>query len=211
MTWPYYFNPILAQGEGVKRSGSGGSLASGSTDIPVASASTYFSQNDPIFVTDGSGGNVSYCGLAVSVDADSVTVTLPTRVNYTSHYVIKPTAWVILECDYKAMEIDRDLGVENFEASGGVIYRTQVKDATKRWLISWQDLEMSSWGDVRDFIETTLNYGLEDFTAAFWDDVEQAQVVVCVRLAQRGWRLQTKDSQCGDLELELFYVDSNYE
>jgi hypothetical protein len=211
MTWEYYFKPIIAQGEGVKRIGSGGSLGIGSVDIPVATASSYFTQGDPIFVTDGSLGNVSYCGQASSVDADSVTVPLPTRVAYGAHYVIKPAAWVILECDYSAMEIERGLGVENLRASSGKIYRTQTGDPQKIWRIVWEDLGMTSWAAVRTFIESTLNYGLEDFTAAFWDDVEAAQVVACVRLVQEGLPFRTREDQGGALELEMAYVSGSYE
>lgn len=214
MSWEFYFKPIVARGAAEKRPGTAGSLAAGSTDIPVDSATSYFSVGDPIFVTDSNEENISFCGLANAVDADSVTVNLPTRIEYSTgtpaYYVITPSDFVIFGSDYRRMEKVRNLGVRNFSASGGVLYRTQTGDATVIFRFVFMDQEMSSWKDVEDFIVDVLFNGLNDFTMAFWDDTDLSQVVLHVRMTQGETEFNTKPSQLGDRVFEVFRVGEDY-
>lgn len=215
MSWEYYFKPILAKGEGEKRPGSAGSLAAGSTDIPVDSASSYFSVGDPIFVTDTDLKNVSYCGKALSVDSDSVTVSLPTHVAYTTgtpvYYVITPSDFVILDADYIAHNMVEDLGVVNFTSSGGTLYRTKVRDGLRRYGIRWQDIELANRREIEDFIKDVLNYGLNDFTFVFWDQTIPGQRVMRARLFQGEVEFATKRTLMADDSLEIIYVGDEYE
>lgn len=215
MSWEYYFKPVLAKGEGEKRPGSAGSLSEGSKDIPVASASSYFSVDDLIFVTNTDLENISYCGKATAVDSDSVTVCLPTRIGYTTgtpaYYVITPSDFVVLDADYIAHNMNEDLGVSNFQSSGGIIYRTKVRDGVRRYEIRWENIELANRKEVEDFIKNVLNYGLNDFTFVFWDQSIPDQRVMRARLVQNTVDFETKRTLLADNSLAVVYVGDEYE
>lgn len=176
--------PILARGEGVKRVGSGASLPAGTTVIPVANASTYFAQGDPIFLTDDVGGNVGWQGLCYWVTDVAVYVRYPSALYSGTHYVIKPAYSCVLAPDYSEVAPELRDGVENFETNGTEIYRTKTQDTKEIITHVFKSVTAAQWVLFQAFYGAAggANESLNDVIYSYWDAASGAQNTDRVRL-----------------------------
>lgn len=210
----YYYRPIIARGDSVRRAGSAGSLSIGSTDIPVDSASSYFDVDDLIFVVDGDDAKISYCSKVKAVDSDSVTVCLPVQYTYDSgtpaYYVLVPQDYVVMDSLYSSMSKVLDLGIEQFRSSGGNVFNTQVRNTIEQYQILFQNISLENRLAFEVFVKTKINNGKKDFVLSFWDGSLNDSVSFRARLMQGSVTYNSKPGLLADNRIEVLYVSGVY-
>jgi len=210
MSWAYYFKPIVAKGEGIKREAGTPGMGAGATSIPVTNANTYFTAGDPIFLQDAT--QMIYCGRAQSVSSSAVTLALPTWSTMGNpYYVIKPQHYCIFRCDYKTYEDELDFGIENFHAAGGKVYRTQVKGAQGVYTLTFDNIDSANWIEWHIMLGEggATRLGLETFTIAFWNYEVQAPICQKIMMLNTGEYVRSRAAQVMSLPLKFMFVEGS--
>ena len=207
-----YWKPIRARGEGIKRVGSGASLASGATTIPIASASSYYTGGQPVFVMDENGDNLSWCGKIQTVNTSNIIVAYPTNATYTTHYIVVPSKYVEFNCDYYEQAADIDTGVVNFESNASEIYRTQVKGDKEILTCAWAGMDDATWLAWRLFLQDAagLNWGLNDVIFARHNPQFDALNVTRIRVLNESYSYKTVKTGLKSLSMRFIEISGIY-
>ena len=207
-----FYKPILARGEAVRRAGSGGSLASGATTIPITNANSYFTTGQPVFVMDDDNDHVSWCGKVQSASSANIVVAYPVTSTYTAHNAVVPSKYVYFNCDYVSQEADIQTGVVNFESNASEIFRTQIKGEKEIMTINWAGLDDATWLAWRLFLQDAngLNWGINDIMLAFHNPQFDVINVTQIRVLNERFPFKTVKTGLKSLSLRFIALATIY-
>jgi hypothetical protein len=175
----------------------------GSTQLPIAGASLYFSVGDKIFVSEADGSELEFLGNALAVETNQLTTArgLAGDKDDGAH-VWKPLERFEFEIGRSSPFLRKfDTGIEAQRTIGGQVYSTRVREPGWTEVLSFSKLSRANFFAFQDFLRDSLNDGLNEFTY-----VDEAGDIAVVRLLTTQIEQHEQFPQLATLKLELFYL-----
>jgi len=167
-------------------------IPEGTTEIPVANASNYFTEGDHL-----------YLGIARSVSATTVTVARAvSSAKSIGALLWKPVAMFQWEVGRSSPLVRTyNSGVEVQRSVGGVLYSTQVSDAYRLESLFFEQLTRENYQEYEEWVRNVIHDGLDVFTY-----VDEECVVAVVKLLTPKLVQKERYPRLASLLVELQYV-----
>ena len=178
-------------------------IPEGTTEIPVANASNYFTEGDHLFISESDGSELEYLGIATSVSTTVVTVARAvSSAKSTGALLWKPVAMFQWEVGRSSPLVRTyNSGVEVQRSVGGVLYSTQVSDPYRMESLFFEQLTRENYQQYEQWVHDVIHDGLDAFTY-----VDEECVVGVVKLLTPKLVQKERYPRLVSLLVELQYV-----
>lgn len=138
-----------------------------SYQIPCPSASSYFSENDLLFISQDLTTEIEFLGKVTAVDGSSVTGTYPVIQDKSSTYRVwvATSGFQFTNNPNNPLEEDESYNAEIVMSNSGTPYITKIADTTLSRTFQWNDtIRAADIINIRSFRDSLLSSGTAQCT-----------------------------------------------
>ena len=194
--------PVFARGKEQEQALSQAASAA-SNELYTANASTNFSIGDLIFASEADGSELEFLGPAIAVASTYLTTTLYLGEAKSATAVLWRAAAEFVWPVEPAFPLEKEhaSGISTLRSLDGTVYSARLAEPRRTDRISsrirWSDFE-----DLRQWIETNLTGGLDDFSY-----VDERGDVATARLVSPGINQKQDDEGLVDFDIDIAVTD----